>query len=147
MLTVTLCGSGSMQAGNETKIVQPKCVVGNVEVTLAAKDGRTFKAGDTAVLMLKAINHSNQPANTTVDLLMTASGPSDAMSRVITIPATVWQKSQVLSLASDETREIELTVPTPLPAGKIISVTLRESNPLKTTPAIVALSFATTTPK
>jgi hypothetical protein len=131
-LTVLTFWSGPLEAGSEQQmppreIAKPKLVSHGVEVTLAAAGGRTFAAGDEPAFDLEAVNTTGVPANLDIQILMTASSPTDAFSRVIAVPRVLWQQPQPLVLKPHETRIVKLTTGTKLPPNTLVSVALREA--------------------
>lgn len=169
-LTVLTLWSDSLEAGNErpelaATISKPKLVSNGVEMTLAAAEGRIFKAGDEPVFQLEAINTTGAPATVDIWVAMTASSPTDALSRVVRLPSVLWQEQPSLVLQPHETKVISLPARTKLPANTLISVSLQQSDPLRKTAAaahpdvqpqlqrvvsvqsgIIALSFSTANP-
>lgn len=134
-LTVMTFWSGPLEAGLEgdalaAKIAKPKLVSHGVELTLAAAEGRIFKAGDEPAFALTAVNTTGEPAAVTVRLAMTASSLADAMSRVPRMPTALWQQPQSLTLKPHETKTVVIPVQTKLPVSSMIAVSLQESNPL-----------------
>jgi hypothetical protein len=169
-LTVLTLWSDSLEAGNErpelaATISKPKLVSNGVEMTLAAAEGRIFKAGDEPVFQLEAINTTGAPATVDIWVAMTASSPTDALSRVVRLPSVLWQEQPSLVLQPHETKVISLPARTKLPANTLISVSLQQSDQLRKTAAaahpdvqpqlqrvvsvqsgIIALSFSTANP-
>ncbi len=142
-LTVMGFWSGALNAGDDTgkpaaQIEKPKLVTHGIELTVAAADGVTFKAGDEPVFDLTATNTTDAPATAAVRIAMTASSPRDEMSRVPRLPTSLWQQQQPLVLQPNETKVIRLAVPAKLPANSMISVALDD------TPATQAAANADT---
>ena len=169
-LTVIAFWSGPLEAGAEAdalaaKIQKPKLLSHGIEMTLAALDGRTFKAGEEPSFVLTAVNPSAETAAVTVRIAMTASSPADMMSRVPRLPSALWHEQQTLMLKPHETKVLPLSVPKKLPANSMIAVSLQERDPLQTNalagssqillrsqvvgpsaPSIVAMNFSTAVP-
>ena len=102
-LTVAAFWAGPIDAGSDAdappaKIAKSRLVSHGVELTLASAGGRAFKAGDQPEFELTALNTTNQPASVSVCVTMTASSPTDALSRVIRLPSVLWQQEQVVTL-------------------------------------------------
>ena len=132
-----------------SKIAKPRFVAHGVEMTVAAVDGRVFKAGDQPAFELTALNTTDQPASASVCVTMTAASPANMISRVIRLPNVLWQQEQVVSLLPKETKILTLCVGTNLPANSLIAVSLRGPDQ-KAAPfplGIVALNFSTVVPK
>jgi hypothetical protein len=153
-LTVAAFWAGSLDAGSDAdapsaKIAKPQLVSHGVELTLALAGGRVFKAGEQPEFELTALNTTNQPASVSVCVTMTSSSPADALSRVIRMPAVLWQQEQIVTLQPKETKVLALCAGTNLPPNSVISVSLREPGEKAApfTPSIVALSFSTVVPK
>jgi hypothetical protein len=153
-LTVAAFWAAPIEAGSDAdtppaKIAKPQLISHGVEMTLTSAGGQAFKAGDQPEFELTALNTTNQPANVSVCVSMTASSPADALSRVIRLPKVLWQQEQFVSLQPQETKMLALCASTNLPPNSVISVSLREhdqkATPLR--PGIVALSFSTVVPK
>jgi hypothetical protein len=153
-LTVASFWAGPIEAGGDAdaplaKIAKSRLVSHGVEMTLAPAHGRVFKAGDQPEFELTSLNTTNQPASVSVCVTMTASSPADALSRVIRLPAVLWQQEQVVTLNPNETKVLALRASTNLPPNSVISVALgdpgQKGAPLQ--PGIVALSFSTVVPK
>ena len=167
-LTVMTFWSGALNAGDDgdkpaAQIARPKLATHGIEMTLAAAQGRTFSAGEEPAFELTAINTTDETATTSVGIAMTASSPTDTMSRVPRMPASLWQQQHPLVLQAHETKVLNLAVPAKLPPNSMIAVTLQESAPAAAGPAnpapptplrlagaprngIVALSFSTAIP-
>jgi hypothetical protein len=153
-LTVAAFWAGPIEAGSEadtppSNIAKPRFVSRGVEMTLSATGGRVFQAGDQPEFELTALNTTDQPASASVCVSLTASSPGGELSRVIRLPAVVWQREQVVSLQPRETKVFALCASTNLPPNSVISVSLREQDQ-KAVPGalgIVALSFSTAVPK
>lgn len=152
-LTVITFWSVPLEAGNEgdalgSKITKPKLVAHGIEVTLAAAEGRIFRAGEVPKFQLKALNSTSEPATMDLCIAMNASAPANANSRVLRMPAEIWQQQQTLTLKPNETKGITLPVETKLPANSVIAVTIQESSPTQMKAVKVgldvspALSFA-----
>ena len=153
-LTVAAFWAGPIEAGGDAdappaKLAKSRLVSDGVELTLASADGRVFKAGDQPEFELTALNTTNQPANVSVCVTMTASSPADAFSRVIRLPKVLWQQEQVVTLQPHAAKVIALCASTNLPPNSVISVSLREQDQKAAPflPGIVALSFSTVVPK
>jgi len=165
-LTVATFWSGPLDAGIDTAlpatIAKPSLVSHGVEMTIAAAGGQVFKAGEQPVFELTAVNTTNQAASASVCVAMTCSAPADPLSRVIRMPSTLWQQEQLVTLKPGETKVLQLSTRTNLPANSLISVSLRELEPKPTgnsepvdglraarpfQPGIVALRFSTVVSK
>lgn len=153
-LTVAAFWAGPIAAGGDadvppSKIAKSKFVSHGVELTLAPAGGRIWKAGDRPEFELTALNTTSQLASASVCVTMTASSPMDPLSRVIRLPAVLWQQEQVVTLNPNETKVLALRARTNLPPNSVISVVLgepgRKAAPFQ--PGIVALSFSTAVPK
>jgi hypothetical protein len=153
-LTVAAFWAGPIEAGGDadappSKIGKSRFVTHGVELTLASAGGRAFRAGDQPEFELTALNTTNQPASVSVCVTMSASSPMDALSRVIRLPAVLWQQQQVVTLNPNETKVLALCASTNLPPNSVIFVALGEPGqkggpvPL----GIAALSFSTVVPK
>ena len=153
--TLTVAGfwAGPSEAGSEAdtppaKIAKPRFVARGVEMTLAAADGRVFKAGDQPAFELTALNTTDQAASASVCVTMTASAPANMISRVIRLPQVLWQQEQTVTLQPRETRVLALCASTNLPPNSVISVLLRapdqEAAPFPL--GIPALNFSTVVP-
>ncbi|MGO8925457.1 MAG: hypothetical protein ACLQU3_00835 [Limisphaerales bacterium] len=152
-LTVAAFWAAPIEAGSDAdtppaKLAKPQLISHGVEMTLASAGGRVFKAGDQPEFELTALNTTNQLANVSVCVTMTASSPADALSRVIRLPKVLWQQEQVFTLQPNETKMLALCASTNLPVNSVISVSLREQDqkPAPLTPGIVALTFSTVVP-
>jgi hypothetical protein len=159
-LTIATFWAGSIDAGGEpdqlsAKIDQPKLVSQGVEVTLAAAGGQTFKAGDEPSYELKAVNTTDKKKEITIHVVMTTSAPADRMSRLAVFPAPLWQCTQELALCPNETKVVTLTSDKKLPAGQVVSVSLRPGaaplagragSPNSSIGNIVALNYTTQAP-
>jgi len=133
-LTVATFWAGSMDAGGEqdalaAKIANPKLVAHGVEMTLAAADARTFKAGEEPVFVLKAVNTGQEQASVPVRIAMTSSSPENRMSRMLIMPTMLWQEVQPVALKPNESKTIIISPKTKLPANTVVSVSLREAGP------------------
>lgn len=129
-LTVAAFWANPLEAGNEepgAKIAQPKLLANGIELTLAAENGRTYRAGDEPVFELKAVNPGCEPATVSVRISMTSDGPANLLSRLPTRPASLWQETQTLALQGGETKTATLATRTKLPAQSMISVTLGQT--------------------
>jgi hypothetical protein len=153
-LTVAVFWAGPIDAGNDVdapppRIAKARLISGGVELVLAPAGGKTFKSGDQPEFELTALNTIQQPASVSIGATMTASGLADMNSRVIRMPAVLWQQEQVVSLKPNETKTYVLCAATNLPANSVISVSLKELGQLQAQPAggIVALSFSTVVPQ
>jgi hypothetical protein len=165
-LTVVALWSVPLEAGKESealtpKLEKPKLVAKGVEITLAHAGSGDAQAGDEPVFELAADNTTAEPAELTVQLVMTSMSPADAMSRVVRLPASLWECNQRLVLGPHEHKTLTLATRTKLPAKNIISVSLREAGESKAgaggelttpltqpgTPGIAVLSFPTVTPE
>jgi hypothetical protein len=153
-LTVAAFWAGPIEAGADAdtppaKIAKSRLVTQGVEFTLASAAGRPFKTGEQPEFELTALNVTSQPANASLCVIMTASSPADALSRVIRLPNVLWQQEQVVTLQPNETKVIALRASTNLPPNSVISVALREPGQKAAPflPGIVALSFSTAVPK
>jgi len=151
-LTVTAFWAGPLDAGHDAEAPAPlaaktRLVAHGVEIGLAASGGRIFQAGEQPEFELTATNTTNQTANVSVCVTMTASSLADALSRTVRLPAVMWWQEQIVSLGPNETKTLTLATRTNLPAKSVISVSLHDLDQKAPTPlaAIVALSFATTT--
>ena len=132
-LTVMTFWSGALNAGGDTgqpaaQIAKPTLLAHGIEMTLAVADGRTFKAGDEPAFELTAVNTTNEAASAAVRIAMTASSPTDAMSRVMRLPSSLWQHQQPLVLQPNETKVIRLEVPAKLPANSTVAVSLADAS-------------------
>jgi len=164
-LTVAAFLPNSLNAGDDTapeKIAQPKLVSNGVEFTLAAVDHQTFKAGDEPAFDLRAVNTVGKDVDAAVLVSMTAMAPPSKLSRMLTYPQMLWQKSCPLTLKPNETKIISLTTGTKLPPNSMINVKLQPVDPqdananekangpmpvkINDTSAIVAVSFSTLPP-
>jgi len=169
-LTVMTFWSGELNAGLDgekpaAQIAKPKLLAHGIEITLATADGRTLRAGEAPTFDLTAINTTDQAATAEVRIAMTATSPTDRMSRVPRLPAALWQQQQPLVLQPNETKVIRLAVPAKLPANSMVAVSLAEpiatpataeaakpelrrvQHPGGTPPSgIVALNFSTAAP-
>ena len=133
-LTVMTFWSSPLEAGAEadafgTKVPKAKLVSHGVEMTLATAGGQTFKAGDEPAFVLTAVNPTAAPAAVTVRLAMTATSPTDKMSRVPRLPTALWQQHETLTLKPHETRAVAISTSKKLPAKSMIGVSLQESSP------------------
>lgn len=133
MLTMAAFWTAPLEAGGEAdaltpEITKPKLSVRGVEVSLAAVAG-TERPGDEPVLELGALNTSAETAEIRLRVLMTAMAPPDALSRVVRMPARLWESEQSITLRPNERRTLKLATGTKLPARNIISVTLSEAAP------------------
>ena len=170
LLTVMTFWSGPLEAGNEgtalgAKIEKPKLVTHGLELSLAAADGQTFRAGEEPTFTLTAINPTGEPATAAICVEMNASSPADMLSRVPRRAAALWQQYLTLSLKPNETRVVTVPANKKLPANSMVAVSLRESESLQgpaaptgptaaqalragaaRPPSIVALNFSTMTP-
>ncbi len=132
-LTVLLFGSASLEAGNDgppptAKIAKPKLVSHGIEFTLATPKGQTFKTGDEPVFELTAINSTSESAETLIRLMMSATAPANPVSRLLPMPAMLWQDEQQITLKPNETKVISVSTHTKLPANKLIAVALQETD-------------------
>jgi hypothetical protein len=153
-LTVGTFLAGPIAAGSDadtppSNIAKSKFVSHGVELTLAPAGRRALKAGEQPEFELSALNTTNQPASVAVCVTMTASSPMDALSRVVRLPAVLWQQEQVVTLNPNETKVLALRCRTNLPRNSMINVALGEpgQKPAPFQPGIVALSFSTMVPK
>jgi hypothetical protein len=153
-LTLATFWSGQLGAGAEgdalpPRIEKPRLVSHGIEFTLAAADACRLRAGDQPVLELTAFNTTDAANTGGVCATMTASSPADMLSRVVRMPAVVWQRDQFVSLGAKERKTLVLTTTTNLPPKSMISVLLRETQPPGSLPqkagSVVALSFSTAT--
>jgi hypothetical protein len=169
-LTVAGFLGSPLEAGSEPTalvdaIATPKLTAAGIEMSLAPAGGREFKAGDQPAFELRAVNTLDRPSSATVRLTMTATAPADRLSRVLLMPAVLWQEQRALTLGPNETKVFTFNARTNLPASSSISVSLSEVDglpqtaaadhperstvsplPLLSGPGIVALSFSTVTP-
>jgi len=165
-LTVAFFLPNSLNAGNDAapaQIVQPRLVSNGIEFTLAAVEHQTFKAGDEPAFELKAINTTAENADATVLVSMTSMAPPSAFSRLVGIPAPLWEKTCPVTLKPNETKVIALDTTTKLPQNSTINLILRTASPQETGPnaqpkpqmvvtttsnpsAVVALSYSTLQP-
>jgi hypothetical protein len=157
-LTLAIFWSGPLGAGVEgdtlpPRIEKPRLVSHGIEFTLATAEARVFGAGDQPVFELTAVNTTDAPATGSVCATMTASSPADMMSRVLRMPAILWQTEQIVSLKARERKVLTLTATTNLPPKSIISVSLRGAllpgsvlEQPRPVPSVVALTFSTGTP-
>ena len=130
-LTVMTFWSGELNAGLDgekptAQIAKPKLTAHGIEMTLATADGRTFRAGEEPTFDLTAVNTTAQAATAAVRIVMSATSPTDRMSRVPCLPASLWQQQQPLVLQPNETKVIRLAVPAKLPANSRVAVSLAE---------------------
>lgn len=171
-LTLMTFWAGPMEAGGEgdanaAKFAQPKLLCDGVEISLAAKDGAVLKAGDKPVFELTARNITNQPAQVSVRVTLSATAPADKLSRTPSMPKGLWRCDPSLTLQPNETKTMTLATEVALPTNSIILVSLHDGtlsggpppvgtlNPLPTRlptafsqrPGIVALSFSTVAPQ
>jgi hypothetical protein len=128
-LTVALFLPGFVNAGNgsdiaNARIAQPRLVSHGAQLTLAAAESGVFKAGDAPVFELTATNTTSQAEELSVRVYMTASAPQNRMSRMVTLPANLWEKTCALSLNPHETKIITLKTDAKLPANNTIDVLL-----------------------
>jgi hypothetical protein len=153
-LTVAAFWAGPTEAGADadaplTRIAKSQFVARGIEMTLASAEGRVFKAGDQPEFELTALNTTKEPAKASVCVTMTATSPAEALSRVISIPAVMWQKEQVVTLQPNERKTFTLCAGTNLPPNKVFSVSLREpdqkAGPFG--PGVMALTFSTVATK
>ena len=119
-LTVGTFLAGPIAAGSDadtppSDIAKSKFVSHGVELTLAPAGWRALKAGEQPEFELSALNTTNQPASVAVCVTMTASSPMDALSRVVRLPAVLWQQEQVVTLNPNETKVLALRCRTNLP--------------------------------
>ncbi len=160
-LTCVTFWTGPLEAGGEAtpptrQITKPKLVAHGIEVTLAARNGRTFRAGDEPSFELAAVNTTGEGAEATIRIALSASSPKDMLSRVPRRASSFWESQQTIALKANETKVITIAVDKPLPADQMVSVTLQtveDGKPAPATPgtvarnrlptAVQALSFST----
>jgi hypothetical protein len=142
-LTFLACWSASMEVGAEadalpSKIAKPKLMCKGVEMTIAAVGGGVLKPGDEPVFELAAVNTTSQPATVAVRVVMSSSSPADALSRVIRLPARLWQEERSLVLAPRETQTGRFSSNIKVPTNALISVSLQEAGDanIHTTPVL-----------
>jgi hypothetical protein len=128
-LTVALFLPGFLNAGNggdsaTVTIAQPKLISHGVQFTLTAAGNQAFKAGDAPEFELKAINSTSQATDVSVRISMTSSAPPNRMSRMVMLPAKLWEKTCPLTLNPNETKTVALKTDTKLPANSMIEVLL-----------------------
>lgn len=133
-LTVTTFWSGPLEADNPgdnpaTRIAKPTLVAHGIEMTLAAPTDRTFIAGEEPVFELTAVNTTDQPSAASVSVSVTATSPSDTMSRVPRLPKALWQQNLPVTLQANETKTLAIAVPAKLPPHSMIAVLLRDADP------------------
>jgi hypothetical protein len=167
MLTVMTFWSGPLEAGNEgaepgAQIEKPKLVTHGLELSLAAADGQTLRAGEAPTFQLTAVNLTGEPATAAVCVEINASSPADLLSRVPRRAEALWQQYLTLPLKPHETRVVSVPANKKLPANSMVAVSLRESESLQSPAArinptqvlhpgpvraasIVALNFSTIT--
>jgi hypothetical protein len=150
VLTVVMCWSGSIEAGGEgadltPKIAIPKLMSRGVEITMTAADGHAFAAGEEPSFALQASNTTDKPVTMKLSFAMTGIGPAAAMSRLVSMPAILWQQQQEWVFEPKETKTVTIATHTILPAGKSISVSVQDQTPgpKQLGAGIVALTFAT----
>jgi len=166
-VTLVTCWSGSIDAGPEgdalaAKIAKPKLVCQGVEMTVDAAEDHSFKPREKPEFKLMVVNTTGVPATVPVRMVMSSTSPGDALSRVVRMPAILWQEERSIVLKPHETKAALFSTKTALPANSLISVSIEEvgankgqaaksadlslSNPRMLRPAkVIALSFSTVT--
>ena len=128
-LTVALFLPGFLNAGDDSgsataKIAQPKLVSNGVQFTLSAHGSQVYKAGDTPKFELMAANTTSQATDLSVRIYMTATSPQNRASRMVVMPAKIWEKTCHLTLNPNETKTVAIKTDTKLPANSTIEVLL-----------------------
>ena len=157
-LTVFGFWSRPLEAGGgaelpTAQIAQPRFLSHGIAMTLKPVCV-AFKTGESPEFQLTATNTTLEVAKTRVVLAMSSSAPVSPLARTVSVPATLWQEEQFVSLLPQESRTIALSTHTNLAAEKEISVSLREASPAQgpavlanrlPQPVFVGLSFSTVT--
>ena len=152
--------SGTDANSQAVTIAKPKLVANGIEMTLSAAEGRQFKAGDQPAFELRAVNTLNQPSEVAICASMSSTAPSDRMSRLVAMPAVLWQEHLELALRPNETKVLALAARTNLPANRSIMVVLGQvsqdaqatiaanAGPASAAPPrpIMAMAFSTVAP-
>jgi len=127
-LTVAFLASPRMSGTDANSlavtIAKPKLVANGIEMTLAAANGREFKAGDQPAFELRAANTLNQPAEAAICVTLDASAPADTTSRMVRRTDVLWQEQLKLALGPNKTKVFALSVRTNLPANRLMMVIL-----------------------
>lgn len=125
-------GDANAQAPTITK---PEMVAGGIKLTLASAADRSYKAGEVPGFTLTAINTRDQADEAKVRLTLTATAPSSPFSRMLPVPAMLWQQECTFTLAPSETKTLTLTANTNLPANSVISVSIQDLAQTQPAPA------------
>jgi hypothetical protein len=148
-LTVAAFLPNSLNANDDNvpkQITQPKLVSHGVEFTLAAAEHQALKAGDEPAFELKAVNTTAEDIDASVLVSMTSTAPQSKFSRMVVLPAPLWQKTCPMTLKPKETKVIPLVTATKLPQNSTISVTLRAASPQKTGATVQPMPYAVQAP-
>lgn len=105
---------------------KPRFVRGGVEMTVALADGAKPVAGQAPVLMLEAVNTTDQPVETSVMLFMAQAAPGSEMSRMVPKPSVIWSQSPSLRLEPKAKTSLRIETGVPLRAGAVTAVHMRE---------------------
>jgi hypothetical protein len=166
-LTVVFLASPRMTGSDANPtgatIAQPKLAANGIEITLSPANGREFKAGEQPEFELRAVNTLNEPSSAAICATLYSERPDSRASRIISMPAVLWQQELEFALKPNESKALTLETRTNLPANSSFYVLLSKvartagtaDNPGNVTVAqfgprgadgIVALRFSTVPP-
>jgi hypothetical protein len=100
----------SAQAGPAVKptIVQPELVSKGCKFVLKT-DKESYEGDEHPVVEVTASNPTKETVNASVWVLVTATSPVSARSRMMPMPQTLWTQEYAFSLAPDETKTQRFT--------------------------------------
>ena len=95
-------------------VPQPALEVDGVRFTLTL-DKESAKPGVKPVAILKAENCRDKAVDTTVGVRMMTTAPAPPMSRALSLPVSMWNGSQPITLKPRETQEYRLPIAKAVP--------------------------------